>query len=194
MPLQPGNDFVFLNALELKSIIGPEAWHRSSRIQPVVLDIRMQTDLMLAANTDDVLKTVHYGNLCKAVTGVVEDSGPFESLREFAQIVTEKALRCGEGGDVVDLSATLPKGLLLAEGIGISTRRVKRKDSGSVLQTEIVFETLFVRNMKLACIIGVNPHERLEKQFVVINLAFYDVEEIVFKDYAKLIKKISDVR
>ena len=46
----------------------------------------------------------------------------------------------------------------------------------------------------LACKIGVNPHERLEKQSVVLNLTFYDIGADLFTQYSVVIKKITDVR
>ena len=38
--------------------------------------------------------------------------------------------------------------------------------------------------MKLACITGVNPHERREKQYVVLNLTFYDIDADLFTQYS----------
>lgn len=47
--------------------------------------------------------------------------------------------------------------------------------------------------MRLACIIGVNPHERLEKQQVFINLKLFDFDGDFWADYAKVIKAVTDV-
>jgi FolB domain-containing protein len=188
---EPGHDVVFLSVLALKATVGPETWHRLNRPQPVILDIRMRTNIALAGDTDDVLKTIHYGNLCKAVTKCVESSGPFSDLKHFAGAVCEAALGPGGGGNEVDLTVTLPKALLLAEGVGLSTVQISGGDKAAV---RIQSQSLFVRDMKLACIIGVNPHERLEKQHIVINLIFYEITSDLFTDYAKVVKNITDVR
>lgn len=189
---EPGHDVVFLGVLALKATVGPETWHRLNRSQPVILDIRMRTNIALAGDTDDVLKTIHYGNLCKAVTKCVESSGPFSDLKHFAGAVCEAALGPGGGDNEVELTVTLPKALLLAEGVGLST--VQIRGGGDKAAVLIQSQSLFVRDMKLACIIGVNPHERLEKQHIVINLIFYEFTNDLFTDYARVVKNITDVR
>ena len=187
-------DLVFLRSFSITATVGPETWHRLNRPQPVILDIRMRTSIALAGDTDSVINTIHYGTLCKAITEGIESTKAFRDLKHFAQEVCKTALGPGGGGKVVELTVTLPKGLLLAEGVGISTVQVKEgddKDNNVQLMTQS--QSLFVRDLKLACIIGVNPHERLEKQYVVINLTFLQVEEVLFTGYAEIVKKISDV-
>ena len=190
---KPDFDRVILHNLALSAAIGPEAWHRLDRPQPVVLDLSMQTNIELAGDTDDVLHTIHYGYLCKAVTKVVERQKPFLSIKEFADEVSKAALGPGGGKHLAELTVTLPKAVLLAAGLGLSTVRVVEKKGTDAEEMMVVSENVFVRDMKLACIIGVNPHERLEKQNVVLNLTFFDVQENVFTGYHVLLKKITDV-
>ena len=186
-------DRVILQHLALSAAIGPEAWHRPDRPQPVLLDLSMQTNIELAGDTDDVVHTIHYGYLCKAVTKVVERQKPFRSIKEFADEVSKAALGPGGGKHVAELTVTLPKAVLLAGGFGLSTMRMIEKKGTDTEEMMVVSENVFVRDMKLACIIGVNPHERLEKQYVVLNLTFFDVRENLFTEYHVLLKKITDV-
>ena len=189
-------DRVFLHGLTLSAAIGPEAWHRHNRPQPVILDVRMPTSIELAANTDNVVHTIHYGHLGKAITKLVQSGKNFESIKIFADEICKTALGPGGGKQVVELTVTLPKALLLAQSFGIVTQQVRQLqvEDSSVMQLHTESERLFVQGMKLACIIGVNPHERLEKQHVVVDLSFYDVADSIYKGYAVLVKKVTDVR
>lgn len=80
---QPQYDVVFLRGLALTAVIGLDTWHRKNKAQPAILDLRMRTNIALAAENDDVLKTIHYGNLCKAVSEAAL-AMEFSDLQSFA--------------------------------------------------------------------------------------------------------------
>ena len=94
------------------------------RPQPIELDLSIPTNMEFADDTDDVVHSIHYGHLCKAITWVVERGKPFKSIKEFADEVCKAALGPGRGKDEVELTVTLPKAVLLAEGLGLSTSQV----------------------------------------------------------------------
>ncbi|GAB7354090.1 hypothetical protein MBLNU459_g4659t2 [Dothideomycetes sp. NU459] len=73
-------------------------------------------------------------------------------------------------------------------------KAVRKNLKGTPGTTVLHVETkmVFVQGIKLSCLIGVNPHERLEKQTVVVNLSFFDMINSLFTEYASLVKKTTD--
>ena len=183
------SDVVYLKGLQLNAIVGNDAWHRPERQQPVVLDVRMRTDIQLAGDKDDVIHTVHYGNLCKAITKEVESGKTFASLVHLAKAVCTASFRPGGCKDEMELTITLPKGILLGDGVGLSASFHRNR----MFEKPAEDLSLFARGMKLTCIIGVNEYERLEKQYVVLSLRLSDIEQDIFTEYPPLLKEISDV-
>ena len=183
-------DVVYLKGLRLNAVIGQDAWHRPEREQPVIVDVRMRTNIEVAGNQDDVLQTVHYGNLCKAITKEVDSRKNYSSLVDLAWRISIAAFGPGGGKDEMELTITLPKGILLGDGVGLSAAIHRDREIDTLKETN----SLFVRGMKLTCIIGVNEYERLEKQYVILDLRLSDVEQRIFIEYSKLVKEISDVR
>ena len=204
LPVQGSPDTVFLRGLNVSAVVGREAWHRPNRAQPVLLHLRVQHDLASAGQSDDVRQTINYGTLCKAVTEAVECrrssgaaglEGPsFEDLAHLATEVCRTALSSG-GAGVVRLAATLPDALLLADG-GITLSMLGRLDPAQQqVATAPRLQTLglSVHGLAVTCIVGVNPHERLEKQRVLIDLTLADFAPEVCRLYAAIVKAVSDV-
>ena len=187
------SDVVFLESLSVSAVVGLDAWGRESRPQPVLLDVRVYTDLLEAGGSDDVGDTINYGTLCKSITSTIESMGPSSSLLLFVHAVCDMALR--SGGWKAEVTVTLPKGLLLAEGIGISVIATEQKDAMETNEVLSERQTFFVKNLQVPCIIGVNALERIHKQHVVVNLAFLNFDEELLKGrlYITLMSRLSRV-
>jgi dihydroneopterin aldolase/2-amino-4-hydroxy-6-hydroxymethyldihydropteridine diphosphokinase/dihydropteroate synthase len=98
------------------------------------------------------------------------ENGSFKSLEHLAEDVSKLALGPELNGEWVKVAIEKPQGLLRADAAGISI--IRKLDD----KREIVAEGedhVFVKDLRLVCIIGVNPHEREEKQNVIINLVLY---------------------
>ena len=61
------------------------------RRQPLSFDIDIQTDLSVAANSDDIEDTVHYGMLCEMVSSIIEQE-QFDLLERCADRVAESIM------------------------------------------------------------------------------------------------------
>lgn len=73
-------------------------------------------------------------------------------------------------GEWVKVVVEKPRALLRADAAGISITRKKEADGSVVVEGE---DKVFVKNLRLVTIIGVNSYERLEKQNVTINLTMH---------------------
>ncbi|KAF2105001.1 tetrahydrobiopterin biosynthesis enzymes-like protein [Rhizodiscina lignyota] len=199
---QPTEDTIFLRNLTLSAIVGLDAWHREGREQPVVIDLRVSYDLRAAGASDAVSDTVSYSTIAKQLRATAaENSENGGNIYDLSMKILEDIL------DVVDpksettedqtqhdvyIGIRLPRASLLAEG-GIGYSYAVTKATRYNLRD--YSDKFFVDGIKIPCIIGVNPHERLQKQNVIVDLTFWVVsthENGLFRDYGAIIQKITD--
>lgn len=164
-------DTISLRNLHMTAIVGPDAWNRPGKSQPIVLTLKLLLDTTSAGNSDEITQTFSYGQMCKDVSGL--SNGHFRSFDELARNLSEIALEKEWPGESLQISLTAPKALLRAEG-GLGREVEFRKQRfGSAQEVPLWVLHRFawlIKELKVACIIGVNAHERLEKQQVTINL------------------------
>ncbi|KAK2809611.1 hypothetical protein FQN50_003668 [Emmonsiellopsis sp. PD_5] len=179
--------------------LGPDAWAREDKPQPATFSIRVSYPRSLiteSGNADDVSATLDYGKLYRRIDADVRahissyGGGGLKSvdLKPVGQIIavaglslaaaTVEQIRAGSGattsmeGAESEVSIYLPKAILRADG-GLTYRVVWRRVSDGF---EAVEETCRVEGIRCSCIIGVNPHERENKQAVVVGLALSNEE------------------
>lgn len=80
-------DIVFIEALEVETIIGIYDWERTQK-QVISMDLEMNADIARAALTDHIDNTLNYKMVAKRLIGFIEQS-------EF-QLVETLAQRCAE--------------------------------------------------------------------------------------------------
>jgi len=190
----PTNDTIYLSNLALATTIAPgDVWSRAGRPTPVTLDLRLilpTLDLARPGNSDNVEHTVSYGTLAKEVTKAVAAKDSFSSLHEFAEYVCLAALmHVGRNDVAVEMKSVLPEGLLLAEGVGVETRLV----GGSATTRGPAGTVLFVDRLRVACVVGVNLHERLQKQWVVISLRLWEFPDDLWTMYPAAMNVVVNV-
>ena len=157
-------DTIYLRNLELSAIVGPDAWGRVNKTQPVVLSLRLCRDTLRAGISDEINDTFSYGQMCKEVTALIEGKS-FPDLASLSIAVQNAAITWA--GESLHCQVTLPKGLLRVEG-GLGSEFVMHRHPSN--EWSVFSSQWNLKNIKTACIIGVNAHERLEKQAVNIHL------------------------
>ena len=160
-------NIVFLKEMPFMLKIGPDAWERHGKHQPVIVSIQVLNvdSIPTAAGHDDVATSLDYGKLYKALQSRIEGA-----MYESVQAMAQQILNLTESMDLHDLSIEikLPKAELRADGGFIYNFRTVLEEGAAAIQT--IFK---LQGLKCATVIGVNPHERCRKQIVVVNLAFY---------------------
>jgi dihydroneopterin aldolase len=180
-------DTIYLRQLSLTTTIAPgDVWSRTGKPTPVQLSVQLRLPsraLAAPASSDDVEETISYGILAKRLTGAIAaQKDGFGTLKHFAEFVRDEAMGLARGKNAeVDVEALLGEGLLLATGLGI------------LLGTNAKEGIMFVDELRVACVVGVNPHERLQKQWVVINLTLWEIPSTMWTEYPATIKKVVDV-
>ena len=165
-------DTIWLRNFHTKAVVGPDAWNRPGKSQPIVLTLKLLIDTTSAGTSDEIAHTFSYGQMCKDVDSLSD--GHFRGLDDLTSNLARIALAKQWPGESLEVALLAPKALLRVEG-GLGrqvTFRKQRMEIGAAKQPiwHQEKQTWLVKHLKVACIIGVNPHERLEKQQVTINL------------------------
>ena len=182
-PAPEPRDSIYLHNLHVTAIVGKDAWLRESKVQPIVLSIRLFTDIADAGESDDIRQTTSYGKMCKDVQNFIKATKSFDHLLDLNIAISDLASKMNWGGTDLQIISSAPKALLRAEG-GLQLRTVFKHPPEILLEPStlrVMQEvTWSVHGLKCACIIGVNPHERLKKQIVVISVYFilHDVSDL----------------
>jgi dihydroneopterin aldolase/2-amino-4-hydroxy-6-hydroxymethyldihydropteridine diphosphokinase/dihydropteroate synthase len=185
--LPVAEDTIYLRRLSLTTTIAPgDVWSRQGKPTPVQLSVQLRLParaLAAPASSDDVEETISYGVLAKRLTGAIAaQKDGFGTLKHFAEFVRDEARALARAKNAqVDVEAVLGEGLLLAKGLGI------------LLGADAEEGILFVDELRVACVVGVNPHERLQKQWVVINLTLWEMPSTLWTEYPAAVKKVVDV-
>lgn len=178
-------DTISLRNFHMTAVIGPDAWNRSGKLQPIVLTLKLLVDTTSAGSSDEIASTFSYGQMCKDVA-VLSDRH-FRSVGHLTKELGMIAIAQTWPGENLQISLVAPKALLRVEG-GLGREVTLRKqwiETGTTKQPAYDWEmqVWLIKQLKVACIIGVNPHERLEKQQVTINLEILGEHEIEQGDY-----------
>ncbi|KAI9248531.1 Dihydropteroate synthase-like protein [Phascolomyces articulosus] len=173
-------DKILIKNLVLKNVTGVDSWQRL-KSQPVVISVWLYTDISAAGNSDHVTNSIHYGHVTKAISKLTETS-TFKSIEELGHAIVH--LCCVHfGAERTTVKVEQPKALLHAAAAGVQLSRTKQDFEGIEDKKQTMTkgdisglgkeDMVFIKDMRLSTIIGVNPWEREEKQVVVVNLTVY---------------------
>ncbi|KAJ1549222.1 trifunctional dihydropteroate synthetase [Cladochytrium tenue] len=183
-------DRILIDGLQVRNVIGVDSWERSKK-QPLCLSVSLATDggVRASGRGDLLAESVHYGVLAKDVTAFAESS-TYRSIEALAVGVARVCL-ARRGASVVTVSVEKPRGLLHASCAGVQVTRSRAEieeidrmaGSGqpeggkpaTADEEEDVLgdDQIYVRELVVSTIIGVNSWERIEKQRVVIDFTVF---------------------
>ncbi|KAL8779603.1 MAG: hypothetical protein Q9213_006865 [Squamulea squamosa] len=178
----PQLDTIYLRNLNISAVIGPDAWGRKDRVQPIILNIRLKIDTSTSSTSDDINDTFSYGQMCKEITSQL-DGKAYNNLQHLITVLTTFAAFWP--GEDTKLQALAPKALLRVEGGLEVTHSIRKKDryeeNGVPQVRHVDTRSYSIKGLKLACIIGVNKHERLVKQSVNVDLRLPAIDPRTFE-------------
>jgi dihydroneopterin aldolase/2-amino-4-hydroxy-6-hydroxymethyldihydropteridine diphosphokinase/dihydropteroate synthase len=160
-------DVVFVRNVAIHTIVGLDCWQRV-KPQPIILSFRVSSSVKLAGVSDNIDDTMDYRQIYKFMTSL--------GTQEFLDItgVAETLFGWNELNQhdhaLVQCTIQLPKALLHSEGVVLECTMVDQRSvhDDSIINPESV--QIFVRDLRISCIIGIGAHERIHKQPVVVNL------------------------
>lgn len=190
----PKTDIVFIDTLNLSANIGPDCWGRE-RAQPVLISVHLHLEnsyLAAAGRSDDVLDSVHYGHLSKAITGLVREKAdmPFRDVDALIRDIAQQAfLLAGSAASEVRVVVDLPKQILLA--VNFSVDVITPRDPAFPPRSR----RITITDLILPVVIGVNPPEREAKQRVITNIVIVEKQgDHATPNYPDIISRISKVK
>lgn len=187
------SSIITLRSLHTRALIGPDAWSRSSRSQPLTLSFELDLDFGPAATNDDVTRTFSYGTIASSALQGVQDQS-FQSLDDLTAAIIDRTAREWPG-DRLRIVIAAPKALTRVD-VGVGGRVGPGGEGGGGLTKEVTLhrptspspdlapsdagtpwtisqQTYTIAPLSLACIIGVNPPERVQKQTITLRLRLF---------------------
>jgi dihydroneopterin aldolase len=182
------SDHIKVQNLQITVNAGVDAWGRP-KTQPALLTVTLHLDKPFdsAAQADSLdSSTVHYGQLSKQIKSAVVDSDTHLETRGLTNLILESVL--GTAGKTelrgLEIDIQYPKASLLGDAAGYlyGAYTPPHKSADEFALSKV----LYLRNVRIPCIIGVNSNERKQKQPVVVNLWIDCVSPQRSDDYTKL--------
>ena len=171
-------DIIYLKNYHYDAMVGLDCWGRKNA-QKIVTSIRITSDVTLAGQSDDIGQTLNYSQVAKELAKSVRNGIEYVKFADLNRRFASTILHMKQVQ--VHVKSIAPKGLLRG-GFGCESWH------GSDHQVIVtVFDAL-----RLWVIIGVNEHERLAKQLVVVNLQVQE-EDAATLDPEPVRRAVEDV-
>ena len=182
-------DKIMVQNLEVVVNAGFDVWGRQKKQRALIsVTLTLGEQFDSASSTDSVDEsTVHYGTLSKAIQQEFNDKhAPWMGTADLATRVARCVSHVAKSAEVyaIETEVCYIKGSMFGEGAGYVFSSIETSKNRS--------EVLYLRNITIPCLIGVNSNERLQKQPVVVNVwidkvarsrvdAYPELESLLFK-------------
>lgn len=200
------SDHIRVQGLSLTASLSESPWttvdpSKKPVFQPIIVGLDIHHDIKAAGSSDDLTKSISYSDVCKSaqsacLTVSPQFSGPGSPAKavtafELAERIIE---HCLSGITLpilqLDVELELPKATLRAKSACV---KISRFRNGSPAEKH----RFLIKDLPVHTIVGIHPHERQDKQPVIINVEFshaMDLDENFKFDFARLERCLSDVR
>ncbi|KAI8894183.1 Dihydropteroate synthase-like protein [Globomyces pollinis-pini] len=172
-------DKILIKNLIVKGQLGPNHWD-APKAQMLIVNITGFIDFL---ESDDINDTVSYSTISHHVQAFLETQTDLISLESVAAKVALDCLQFGLKKVEVKIEKT--HALLFCDTVGIEITRTT--NDLDFLKSSLDFQTIpsktiyndnlndmiFIKNLALPCLIGVNTCERIAKQKVILNLLIH---------------------
>lgn len=177
--LKKPSDKIIVRNLSVTSNSGRDAWKRQ-REQPAFVSITVHlAKPFQSASAEDVVdgSTVHYGKLSKSLTSRIKELNQnWLPTVELATSLNEAVTSLADSGVVkaTEIDIFYPKATLLGDGAGVKSC-FYHPDSSRMVSSILYY----INHVTIPCVIGVNDHERQQKQPVVVTVSMdgFDPDE-----------------
>ncbi|KAH7120929.1 Dihydroneopterin aldolase-domain-containing protein [Dendryphion nanum] len=169
-------DKVSVRNLQVSVKAGSDAWGRRKE-QPALISVTLSFKIPFATD-EDILNTttVDYGKLSKDIRLGILTNETHLSTNDLALLISNQAqVTAGQTAIAAgEVDVFYPKASLLGDGAGLLY---------SSLNQEWACKVVYLKNVRVPCIIGLNEHERTMKQPVVINLWVDSPPDVISDDF-----------
>ncbi|CAI6334440.1 unnamed protein product [Periconia digitata] len=175
-------DKITVRNLQVTANAGVDVWGRQKKQRALVTaTVALAKFFDTAAQADSLDdSTIHYGILSKDLQKAVADKeSAWMTTFDFSSHLINQVNSTAGPTSLLSLEVDVfyPKGSMFGDGVGYKQTTTQYQDG---------VEELYLRNLRVPCIIGVNSNERLQKQPVVVNVWIEKVARERIDDYPKL--------
>ncbi|QIC62381.1 dihydroneopterin aldolase [Acinetobacter schindleri] len=114
-------DAIIIEGLKVETVIGCFDWERQI-IQPLMLDLVIQTDLEQAANSDALADTLNYAEICEISAQVIQQEQP-ELIEHAAKLVLNALFTTFTAIESIKITIRKPAIIAQANSVGIRLER-----------------------------------------------------------------------
>jgi dihydroneopterin aldolase len=177
------HDKIVIQNLEVVVNAGKDVWGREKKQRALIsVTLTLGKQFTSASSTDSVDdSTVHYGTLSKAIQAQFkDDTMAWKSTAALSAAVSQCVRDVAGSTDIhaIETNVCYLKGSMLGEGAGHMTSCIEQSGTHS--------SVLYLHNVRIPCLIGVNSNERLQKQPVDVNVWIDRIADSRIDDYPKL--------
>ncbi|KAF2197840.1 hypothetical protein GQ43DRAFT_380061 [Delitschia confertaspora ATCC 74209] len=176
-------DRITVQNIQVNVHAGADAWGRK-RNQPALLSLTvfLAEPFHSAAEADKLdNSTIHYGTLSKTILSYVHEAQSVWLTSNQLALLMIKGIVDTAGSVSIgacSVKVFYPKGSLLGDGAGLQYCLSYSEKA--------ISRTLYLQNVRIPCIIGINANEREAKQPVVVNLWVDHLPQDRSDDYTTL--------
>lgn len=176
-------DKIIVRNLAVTVNAGTDVWGRRKKQRALIsVTVTLGNKFSTASSADTVDEsTIHYGTLSKAIQARIQDhSLNWMSTAELS-ISLAGIVRTAAGSApifAIETDVCYLKGSMFGDGAGHQT--------SIITQSGLYANALYLQNVRIPCLIGVNSNERLQKQPLVVNMWVDCVPASRVDDYAAL--------
>lgn len=177
-------DKIVVRNLEVTINAGTDVWGRKKKQRALVsVTVTLANEFASAASTDSVDgSTIHYGTLSKAIQAQFDSPGSnWISASELSNSIIATANKVAKATPIYGITTDVffVKGSMFGDGAG-QVFSVRNRSEG------LHSNAMYLKDVRIPCVIGVNSNERLQKQPVVVNLWVDCIDAARADDYAKV--------
>ena len=176
-------DKIVVQDLAVTVNAGTDVWGRKKKQRALIsVTVTLGKPFSTASSTDSVDEsTVHYGTLSKALQArIQDDSLEWMSTADLSISIAGIVRTAAGSTDIfaIETDVCYLKGSMFGDGAGHTT--------SIITQLGVYSNMMYLRNVRVPCLIGVNSNERTAKQPVVVNVWIDCVPASRVDDYAAL--------
>lgn len=184
-------DKITVQNLQVVANAGVDVWGRQKKQRALITaTVALAQPFETAAQADSLdSSTIHYGILSKSIqNGIAEKESDWMSTSDLANHILSQMTETATASQTflasLDVDIFYLKGSMFGDGVGYKH---------GLTQFSKLTHTLYLRNLRVPCVIGVNVNERLQKQPVVVNIWIEKVNEKRIDEYPKLESAVVNV-
>lgn len=114
-------DAIIIEGLKVDTVVGCFNWERQI-IQPLMLDLTIQTNLEQASNSDELADTLNYAEICEISAKVIQDAAP-KLIEHAAKLVLNALFTTFPTIESIMISIRKPAIIPQANSVGIRLER-----------------------------------------------------------------------